>query len=126
MRLLEGLVRPYAWGSRTAIATIRGRRTPSAHPEAELWFGAHPASPARICGEIDGPEDLLGVIEADATAELGPATVDQFGPRLPFLLKILAAQEPLSLQAHPSLEQAITGFARENAAGLPRSPARNR
>ncbi|MGB3699447.1 MAG: mannose-6-phosphate isomerase, class I [Gordonia sp. (in: high G+C Gram-positive bacteria)] len=119
MKLLAGVVRPYAWGSRTALAELRGTPSPSAHPEAELWFGAHPASPARICGEIDGPADLLEAIEGDPVGELGAATIDRFGPRLPYLLKILAAQEPLSLQAHPSLEQAIAGFERENAAGLP-------
>ncbi|AUH68388.1 MULTISPECIES: mannose-6-phosphate isomerase, class I [Gordonia] len=118
MKLLAGVVRPYAWGSRTALAELRGTPSPSPHPEAELWFGAHPASPARICGEVEGPQDLLGVIEADPVRELGAETADQFGSRLPYLLKILAAQEPLSLQAHPSLEQAVAGFERENAAGL--------
>jgi mannose-6-phosphate isomerase len=36
------------------------------------------------------------------------------------LLKVLAAAQPLSLQAHPSREQAEAGFAREQAAGIPR------
>ncbi|EGD56900.1 mannose-6-phosphate isomerase, class I [Gordonia neofelifaecis] len=118
MKLLAGVVRPYAWGSRTALAELRGTPSPSTHPEAELWFGAHPASPAKILGEIGGPEDLLAAIEADPEHELGASITDEFGPRLPYLLKILAAQEPLSLQAHPSLDQAIAGFERENAAGL--------
>lgn len=118
MKLLAGVVRPYAWGSRTALAELRGAPSPSAHPEAELWFGAHPASPAEIIGVLDGPNDLLSAIEADPEGELGAATTELFGPRLPYLLKILAAQEPLSLQAHPSLEQAMSGFERENAAGL--------
>ncbi|MGB3605080.1 mannose-6-phosphate isomerase, class I [Gordonia sp. (in: high G+C Gram-positive bacteria)] len=128
MKLLTGVVRPYAWGSRTALAELRGTPSPSAHPEAELWFGAHPASPARVCDRVehpvdgteplDCPDNLLTVIDADPAGELGTATIAEFGPRLPYLLKILAAQEPLSLQAHPSLEQAIAGFARENAAGL--------
>lgn len=117
MKLLAGVVRPYAWGSRTALAELRGTPSPSAHPEAELWFGAHPASPARICDE-EGPRDLLSLIESDPLGQLGAETTEKFGPRLPYLLKILAAQEPLSLQAHPSLEQAIAGFEREEAAGL--------
>ena len=122
--ILEGVVRPYAWGSRTAIASLRGKPVPSPHPEAELWFGAHPGGPA-VC--IDAGEtrtdlpgtDLLSRIEADPVANLGAVSVAEFGGRLPFLLKILAAAEPLSLQAHPSSEQAREGFARENAAGLP-------
>ncbi|QRY61191.1 mannose-6-phosphate isomerase, class I [Gordonia sp. PDNC005] len=117
MKLLAGVIRPYAWGSRTALAQMRGAPSPSAHPEAELWFGAHPASPATVVS--DGPgETLLGLIEADPVGQLGASVIETFGPRLPYLLKVLAAQEPLSLQAHPSSEQAQEGFARENAAGL--------
>ena len=87
-------------GSRTAIATIRGLPTPSAHPEAELWFGAHPAGQAQ-CLDADGrPEEgLLTLIENDPIAALGSPVVDEFGVRLPYLLKVLAAEEPLSLQA---------------------------
>jgi mannose-6-phosphate isomerase len=47
-------------------------------------------------------------------------------PRLPFLLKVLAAASPLSLQAHPTGQQAIAGFAREHAEGIPiDAPDRN-
>ncbi|AZG48771.1 mannose-6-phosphate isomerase, class I [Gordonia insulae] len=120
MRTLEGVVRPYAWGSRTAIASLRGKAVPSPHPEAELWFGAHPAGPA-ICLPTDGvPDtDLLSAIDADRVGMLGEHTVEAFDGRLPFLMKVLAAEEPLSLQAHPSSEQAREGFDRENAQGLP-------
>lgn len=130
MEILEGIVRPYAWGSRSAIAGLRGLPVPSPHPEAELWFGAHPAAPAR-CVRGDEPadaahRDLLAVITDDPTRELGEPTAKRFGQRLPFLLKVLAADEPLSLQAHPSSEQAAEGFARENAAGIPiDAPDRN-
>ena len=130
MEILEGIVRPYAWGSRSAIAGLRGLPVPSPHPEAELWFGAHPAAPAR-CVRGDEPadaahRDLLAVITDDPTLELGEPTAKRFGQRLPFLLKVLAADEPLSLQAHPSSEQAAEGFARENAAGIPiDAPDRN-
>ncbi|MEZ5209785.1 mannose-6-phosphate isomerase, class I [Gordonia sp. (in: high G+C Gram-positive bacteria)] len=123
MKVLKGVVRPYAWGSRTAIAELQGRSAPSAHPEAELWFGAHPASPARLDGT---PGDLLAVIDDDPAAALGTRTAAAFEGRLPFLVKVLAADEPLSLQAHPSSEQARVGFAAENAAGLaPDDPRRN-
>jgi mannose-6-phosphate isomerase len=123
---LEGAVRSYAWGSRTAIATLCGRTVPSAHPEAELWLGAHPADPARVVRSDDGTASLLDVLESDPPGQLGPDSVERFGPRLPFLLKLLAAEEPLSLQAHPSAAQAAEGFAREEAMGVPvDSPVRN-
>lgn len=112
MHELVGALRSYAWGSRTALAQLCGRPVPSAHPEAELWFGAHPADPAQV--RIDGHDrSLLELLAANPQRELG-RVAGEFDGRLPFLLKILAAEEPLSLQAHPSLEQARVGFAREN------------
>ena len=110
--------RDYAWGSTSAIAGFRGVPA-SGGPEAELWLGAHAGSPARIVDEasVDQP-DLASWITADPDAALGPALARR-GARLPFLLKLLAAAEPLSLQAHPTPEQARAGFAREEAEGIP-------
>ncbi|CPW99035.1 mannose-6-phosphate isomerase, class I [Mycobacteroides abscessus] len=125
MNLLRGAIRTYAWGSRTAIAEFTGRPTPTPHPEAELWLGAHPADPAYL-ETGGGAESLLEVVAADPTGQLGAASVAEFGDQLPFLLKVLAPDEPLSLQAHPSAQQAADGFAREEAAGVPlNSPVRN-
>ncbi|CAM2939517.1 mannose-6-phosphate isomerase, class I [Skermania piniformis] len=125
MHRLEGALRHYAWGSRTALAGLCGRPVPSAHPEAELWFGAHPADPAELIGP-DGRRSLLTAISQDPDHELGAAVADRFDDRLPFLLKVLAAAEPLSLQAHPSAAQAFAGFARENRLGVALgSPERN-
>ncbi|UJC78124.1 mannose-6-phosphate isomerase, class I [Rhodococcus erythropolis] len=125
MRELEGALRSYAWGSRTAIAELRGLATPSNHPEAELWLGAHPGDPARVITE-SGSESLLEVLHREPERELGRENLGAFGERLPFLLKLLAAEEPLSLQAHPSAVQAEEGFRRENALGVPmESPIRN-
>lgn len=104
--------RDYAWGSTTAIAELLGRE-PSGGPEAEYWLGDHPGSPAVV---VDRP--AVGRTLAEVTAQ-SPAG------RLPFLMKVLAAAEPLSLQVHPTLAQAAEGFARENAAGLaPDDPRR--
>lgn len=119
MHSLQGALRTYAWGSRTAIAELCGRPVPSDHPEAELWLGAHPANPAQL-RVADGAVSLLDVIKNDPAGQLGSRARAGFGDRLPFLLKLLAADEPLSLQAHPSSEQAKEGFAREEAAGIPR------
>ncbi|PXX68968.1 mannose-6-phosphate isomerase type 1 [Nocardia tenerifensis] len=124
MHELVGALRSYAWGSRTALAQLCGRPVPSAHPEAELWFGAHPADPAHV--RIGAhTRSLLDFVAEDPKRELGDAA-DAFGGKLPFLLKILAAEEPLSLQAHPSTAQARAGFERENRTNVPfDSPMRN-
>jgi mannose-6-phosphate isomerase len=126
---LENVLRPYAWGSTTAIAKLLGRPA-SGGPEAELWIGAHPDSPsvarsaaavAAVSGsEGDGRRPLDDLIADDPVHHLGNESVAEFGPRLPFLMKVLAAERPLSLQVHPTLEQAREGFAREEAAGVAR------
>jgi mannose-6-phosphate isomerase len=125
VHLLRGAVRTYAWGSRTAIADFTGRPSPTTHPEAELWFGAHPGDPAWL--ETDeGERSLLDTLRDDPEGQLGAPVCRRFGDTLPFLLKVLAADEPLSLQAHPSAEQAVEGFAREEKLGIPVSaPTRN-
>lgn len=110
--------RDYAWGSTRAIAEFRGV-SPSGAPEAELWLGAHTGSPARVeDASAVGHGDLAGWIAAEPERALGPALAAQ-GARLPFLLKLLAAAAPLSLQAHPTPEQARAGFAREEEDGVP-------
>lgn len=116
MYRLTAPVRGYAWGSRTAIAALQSRPVPSDGPEAELWMGAHPGAPAILSAT---GEPLDSAIAADPDGWLGPDVTAEFGPRLPFLMKVLAAAEPLSLQAHPSTEQAVAGFAADEAAGIP-------
>lgn len=125
MQLLRGAIRTYAWGSRTAIPEFTGRPAPSPHPEAELWFGAHPGDPA-VLATPSGGISLLDAIAADPESQLGPAVREAFGDVLPFLVKLLAADEPLSLQAHPSARQAAEGFRYEERRGVPvNSPERN-
>lgn len=125
MEQLHGAIRTYAWGSRTAIAEFTGRPVPAAHPEAELWLGAHPGDPA--CLETDtGEVSLLDVLTKDPEGQLGSVAQARFGDRLPFLVKVLAADEPLSLQAHPSAMQAIEGYEREERLRVAvSSPIRN-
>jgi mannose-6-phosphate isomerase len=124
VQLLRNPVRAYAWGSRTAIAQLLGRPVPAPHPEAELWIGAHPTDPSVLVG--DPERSLLAVLREDPSGQLGEPCARRFGPRLPFLLKVLAAEEPLSLQAHPSEAQAREGFGREERRGVPLdAPERN-
>ena len=126
MELLRGALRTYAWGSRTAIAEFTGRPSPTAHPEAELWFGAHPGDPAWLENGNGTETSLLDAVRGDPEGQLGHAVRARFGDVLPFLVKVLAADEPLSLQAHPSAEQAVEGYLREDRLGVPlNSPIRN-
>ena len=121
MDLLRPVVKPYAWGSTDAIAGLQGRAVPAPGPEAELWMGAHPSGPSGI--GADGLT-LDKLIAADPERELGPDCVDRFGPRLPFLLKVLSAAKALSIQVHPSRAQAQTGFRAERDLA-PDDPGRN-
>ncbi len=126
MELLQGAVRPYAWGSRTAIAELLGAPVPAPHPQAELWFGAHPADPSVLLGADGSHTPLIEAVASDPGRQLGEPCTGRWGERLPFLVKVLAAEEPLSLQAHPSAAQAAEGFAREEALGIaPGAPERN-
>ncbi len=122
MYTLTNVLRPYAWGSPTAISTLLGR-TPSGGPEAELWLGAHPDSPSLATAPDGSTEPLDALIANDPDGMLGVDARTEFGDRLPFLAKILAASQPLSLQVHPTLAQARAAFAREEAAGIPQTAA---
>ncbi|MEU2492355.1 mannose-6-phosphate isomerase, class I [Streptomyces sp. NPDC007883] len=120
MDRLSNTVRPYAWGSTTLIPELLGV-APTGEPQAEMWMGAHPGAPSQT-----GRGSLHDLIGADPARELGRPTLEAFGPRLPFLLKLLAAGAPLSLQVHPDRAQAQEGFAAEEEAGVPLdAPHRN-
>ena len=123
MDLLRPVVRPYPWGTCTAIADLQGRPVPAPGPEAELWMGAHPSAPS---GVDRAGSTLDAVIAADPDRELGPECAKRFSGRLPFLLKVLSAEQALSIQVHPSRAQAEAGLAAENERGLaPGDPRRN-
>jgi mannose-6-phosphate isomerase len=111
---LTGVIRPYAWGSRTVLAALQSRQVPSDGPEAELWLGAHPGDPATVTGP-DGSVGLDTLIADDPKGRLGETVVDEFGVRLPYLMKVLAADAPLSLQAHPDAEHARAAYAAQQA-----------
>ena len=116
---LGGVPRDYAWGSTSAIQQLLGLPE-DGRPIAELWFGAHPDDPSPVPG---GSGALDALIDSDPDGLLGAPTVERFGPRLPYLVKVLAASQALSIQVHPTREQAAEGFAREDAAGIPRDAA---
>jgi len=123
--LLKNRIQEYAWGSHTAIADLLGAPSPSTKPQAELWMGAHPRAPSEVL--VDGSwQPLPAVLKRWPLEILGRRAADPSGNTFPFLFKVLAAAKPLSIQAHPNIQQARDGFARENKLGIPvDAPNRN-
>ena len=123
--VLKNVIQEYAWGSRTAISSLLGLQVPSANPQAELWMGAHPKAPSRVrCGSEW--MSLADLIRKNPEDILGSWVAKKFNGKLPYLFKVLAAEKPLSIQAHPNPVQAREGFERENRLGIaPDAPERN-
>ncbi len=94
-------------------------------PMAEMWMGAHPGASSAVI--ISGKETaLVKAIEENPEHFLGRRVSKKFKGKLPFLFKVLSAGEPLSIQAHPDKMQALSGYNRENKAGIPiDDPKRN-
>lgn len=114
MVALSPVVQAYAWGSRTALPELCGTASPAPHPVAEHWFGAHETG-SSLCPDGRG---LDARIADDPEGELGPKVLADHGGGLPFLVKLLSAEQALSLQAHPSTEKAREGFSGEDARGI--------
>lgn len=139
MHVIQGRVRDYDWGAPDLIPEFFAQPA-ATFPVAELWLGAHPGAPARcevdarsiaISSEdlADGERgarsratigiDLRAYIAADPIGTLGSDVVNNHGGELPYLLKLIAPAQPISMQVHPSIEQARIGYERENALGIP-------
>lgn len=118
MQKLINSVQNYAWGSKTALTELYGIANPQQQPMAELWMGAHPKSSSQVVDANGQTVSLRDVIEKYKSTLLGDAVAERFG-ELPFLFKVLCAAQPLSIQVHPNKRNSETGFARENAAGIP-------
>ncbi|MGL4725233.1 MAG: mannose-6-phosphate isomerase [Scandinavium sp.] len=118
MQKLINSVQNYAWGSKTALTELYGIANPEQLPMAELWMGAHPKSSSKITDATGQVQSLREVIDADKSALLGNDVAERFG-ELPFLFKVLCADNPLSIQVHPNKKASEEGFAKENAAGIP-------
>ena len=113
MLALIGVRQRYPWGTKDAIPALLGRAT-DGQPWAEQWFGAHPLGDSPTPGGSTLSEHL-----AQDPDRLGKVSLMTFGRRLPFLVKVLSAASPLSLQAHPTRQQAREGHARESLLGIP-------
>lgn len=117
MQKMTNMVQNYAWGSRDALTELYGIANPNHKTMAELWMGAHPKSSSTIADAQGCSRPLREVIAQNPERYLGAAVARRFG-ELPFLFKVLCADQPLSIQVHPSKNAAEEGFARENAAGI--------
>jgi mannose-6-phosphate isomerase len=115
---LRPQVKTYVWGSRTVLAELTGRPSPTDMPEAELWMGAHEAAPSGI-----GDTTLDQLVAEDPNSLLGQQVSAHFGGRLPFLLKVLAPQTALSIQVHPDAEQALAAPSGTYTDGWPKPEA---
>ena len=112
---LTGQVQHYAWGGKNYIASLIGLNSAKDQPCAEWWLGAHPSAPSEI-ENVTGKQSLIEFLSQNPTA-LGQASRQQFGDELPYLLKILDVEKPLSIQLHPTKAQAEKGFEAENVKG---------
>lgn len=133
---LHNTIQNYAWGSKTALTDLFNIKNTELLPMAEIWMGAHPKSSSKLIQNTQTEPVLFSQSLAIATTEapdlislrdylnenlsghLGKQAAEKFG-ELPFLFKVLCANEPLSIQVHPSRAAAIEGFKRENDANIP-------
>ena len=113
---LTGQVQHYAWGGKNYIASLIGLNSAKDQPCAEWWLGAHPSAPSEI-ENASNKQPLIEFLSQNPTA-LGQISCQQFGDELPYLLKILDVEKPLSIQLHPTKAQAEKGFEAENAKGV--------
>ncbi|NIG88311.1 mannose-6-phosphate isomerase [Serratia symbiotica] len=118
MQKMTNSVQNYAWGSYDALTQLFGITNTNQKPMAELWMGAHPKSPSYVADGNGGLRSLRELIDEDPSKQLGADIANRFG-ELPFLFKVLCADQPLSIQVHPSKTAAEAGYAKENAAGIP-------
>ena len=102
---IRGVVKNYAWGNRDFIPSLIGGY--DGQPQAELWLGGHPSGDADVNGE------RLSSFIFENREYLGSEDWAKYSGRLPFLMKVLAIEKPLSLQCHPSSAQAELGWKRE-------------
>jgi mannose-6-phosphate isomerase len=111
-QLMRNPIRGYDWGSTTVLAALQGRR-PSGQPEAELWLGAHPSDPSFLVDHRGVARPLDALVAEEPQTVLGERVRRRFDDRLPYLLKVLAIDHPLSLQVHPTAERARAAFTGE-------------
>jgi mannose-6-phosphate isomerase len=113
-------IQHYTWGGSSYIPAWLGLENPDRQPFAEAWYGDHPLAPAVADENLVPLNQLIGNAPE---IFLGKESLDTYGTRLPFLLKILDVKDMLSLQLHPDKIGAMAGFELENKAGIPLNAA---
>ena len=111
---LKGVVKDYAWGGYCYIPMLLDS-VPEGKPSAEYWLGEHPCGTATL----SNGKKLSEFIDYDPKSVLGEEVCKEYANRLPYLLKVLDVREPLSIQVHPTLEQARAGYDREERDNVP-------
>ncbi|MEC8974725.1 MAG: mannose-6-phosphate isomerase, class I [Actinomycetota bacterium] len=114
MERLNAFVQKYHWGDPAFIPSLQGRQE-MGEPEAELWIGTHQKSPSMVMGTN---RTLTEIIDSDPQSALGDH-IHQTHGELQYLVKVLAINTPLSLQAHPTAAQAEAGYEEENNKQIP-------
>ncbi|MBI9099551.1 MAG: mannose-6-phosphate isomerase, class I [Spirochaetaceae bacterium] len=114
---MKNIIHDYAWGSVDAIPRLLGYDNREKKPQAELWMGSHHRGASLLIRD-EGTISLSTYINNNRKDALGEKIADLYGD-LPFLFKVLAAGNPLSIQVHPGKKQAEEGYARENKLNVP-------
>lgn len=112
MEMLRNEIRDYAWGSKTSIPRFLGVPATD-RPAAELWLSARPGSSSYVVAEGHLASSDTAVSDLVATMPetvLGQCVLDKFGPRIPYLMKVIAPAMPLSIQVHPDADAARRGY----------------
>ena len=121
---LKGKLLHYAWGGYDFLPGLLGINNIEHKPFAEYWMGAHPLAPSELITK-DGDISLYTLIKEDPDRVISEKVFNRFG-ELPYLFKVQDVREILSIQVHPSKEEAEKGFDREEAEGIPiNAPYRN-
>jgi len=110
---IKGKELDYDWGGQFYIPLITGKEVATGKPTAELWLGDHPNGTSTL-------HDGVAIdrwISENPDLRLGKKSIAKFGNKLPYLFKILDVKLPLSIQVHPTLEQAKAGYAVEQEKG---------
>ncbi|PJG85253.1 mannose-6-phosphate isomerase, class I [Conservatibacter flavescens] len=110
---LQGTLQHYVWGGADYIPHLLHIEKNQPY-YAELWLGAHQSSPSIL----NNHQPLTEFLTQNPTV-LGEKSRQVFGDTLPYLLKILDVKQPLSIQLHPTKQQAEIGFDQENSKGIP-------
>lgn len=122
---LKNSIQHYAWGSKTLLATHFNIANPNHEPQAEIWMGAHQNGCSIAIDNQEQPINLAALIATNCQFFLGSKTC-QSTSTLPYLMKVLAIEKPLSIQVHPNKVKAEAGFNQENTLGIPLdAPNRN-